>query len=181
MYSTMKYDDVKKQIYLKPGEFYFGDRSSTVVTLLGSCVAITLWHPQKQIGGICHYQLPTPKFRSEPHRLNTNYAEDAMIMFLMEIAAINTRPSEYHVKVFGGGNMFSKVISYGRVANSFDVPREEVKEYKNVSCRNIVVAKEMLDKHGFRIVNHDVGGNQYRKVYFEIETGDVWLQRGNVA
>lgn len=174
-------DCEKNQVYLKPGEFYFGDKTSNVMTLLGSCVAITIWHPLKLIGGICHYQLPTPKFRSNPHQLNANYAEDAMALFLKNIAAIHTQPSEYQVKVFGGGNMFSNIISYEDMADPFVATGENLEEYKSVSSRNIAVAKEMLDRYGFNVVNHDVGGNQYRRLYFDIETGDVWLQKRVVA
>ena len=45
-------------ISLLPGELYFGQRH-LLKTLLGSCVAITLWHPQRQLGGMCHFLLPT--------------------------------------------------------------------------------------------------------------------------
>ena len=46
------------EIFLQPGEFYFGDAATRIRTLLGSCVAITLWHPARMIGGMCHYMLP---------------------------------------------------------------------------------------------------------------------------
>ena len=43
---------------LMPGDFVFGNSELKLKTLLGSCVAITLWHPDKKIGGMCHYMLP---------------------------------------------------------------------------------------------------------------------------
>ncbi|MBL8511280.1 MAG: chemotaxis protein CheD, partial [Betaproteobacteria bacterium] len=46
-------------IFLQPGEFYFGDADTRIRTLLGSCVSITMWHPTRRIGGMCHYMLPT--------------------------------------------------------------------------------------------------------------------------
>ena len=46
-------------VYLPAGKFHFGGGNVRVHTLLGSCVAITVWHPLKRVGGICHYLLPT--------------------------------------------------------------------------------------------------------------------------
>jgi hypothetical protein len=51
-------------IFLQPGEFYFGDHETRIRTLLGSCVAITMWHPRLRIGGMCHYLLPMHRGRS---------------------------------------------------------------------------------------------------------------------
>ena len=44
-------------VVLRPGDFYFGGGRTRISTLLGSCVSITLWHPQRHVGGMCHYLL----------------------------------------------------------------------------------------------------------------------------
>ena len=46
------------EIFLQPGDFYFGDKDTRIRTILGSCVSITLWHPTRLIGGMCHFLLP---------------------------------------------------------------------------------------------------------------------------
>lgn len=46
------------EVVLKPGDFYFGGGATRISTLLGSCVSMTLWHPRRKIGGMCHYMLP---------------------------------------------------------------------------------------------------------------------------
>ena len=43
------------EIYLQPGELWFGDANTRIRTILGSCVAITLWHPHRRIDGMCRY------------------------------------------------------------------------------------------------------------------------------
>src|SRR5262245_20243998 len=53
------------EIFLQAGEFYFGGEKTRIRTLLGSCVAITVWHPKLRIGGMSHYMLP----RSEERRV----------------------------------------------------------------------------------------------------------------
>src|SRR3954447_16549729 len=93
------------EIFLQPGECYFGDRYTRIRTLLGSCVAITLWHPKLLIGGMCHYLLPQ-RPGAQPAILSGKYADEAMRLLLGEIKRANTSPQDYEVKMFGGGNMF---------------------------------------------------------------------------
>ena len=45
-------------MHLQPGELIFGRGRGTIQTLLGSCVAVTLWHPQRRLSGMCHFVLP---------------------------------------------------------------------------------------------------------------------------
>ena len=111
------------EIFLQPGEFYFGTQKTRIRTLLGSCVAITLWHPTRHIGGMCHYLLPRQPQRKPDATpmLDGRYAEDAMKMFLAEIMRARTRAAEYQVKLFGGGRMFAPGVNpalHGRIPNA---------------------------------------------------------------
>src|SRR5437867_13268763 len=93
------------EIFLQPGEWYFGDADTRIRTLLGSCVAITIWHPRRCLGGMCHYLLPT----RNPARIDTldgRYGDEALLLLLQEVTRHNTILEEYTVKLFGGGNMF---------------------------------------------------------------------------
>ena len=51
--------DYVLEIFLQPGEFYWSDAFTRIRTVLGSCVALCVWHPKKNIGGMCHYILAT--------------------------------------------------------------------------------------------------------------------------
>lgn len=170
-------DTDKKNIFLQPGDFHFADQKTRISTLLGSCVAITLWHPKKLIGGMCHYMLPSPPLRTDSEQLNGKYAEDVMAMFLQKIKAAGTRPYEYQAKVFGGGHMFSKITSTPHCTPSYGKCFQSL-SCKNVACKNALIAPYLLQKHGFKITNHDLGGTQHRKVIFELWSGDVWLRKG---
>lgn len=149
-------------IRLAPGEFFFGAGPCRVHTLLGSCVAITLWHPTRHIGGMCHYLLAT---RGASQRLSKeHYADETVQLFLSLIKAEGTRPHDYEVKVFGGGNMFA---SSGLNPSSI-----------NVSKNNADEGLRLLAAHGFRVKASDLGGNSHRKIHLELWNGDVWVQRG---
>lgn len=150
------------EITLAPGEFHFGGGYTRIHTLLGSCVAITLWHPQRHIGGMCHYLLPT---RGLNQRLTQgHYADEVVQLFLQAVNKSHTTPREYEVKLFGGGNMFAAL---GHSAGPV-----------NISRSNVEVGARLLAEHGFRIKVTDVGGALHRKIYLELWNGDVWVQRG---
>lgn len=151
-----------KDVNLSPGDFYFGQGNIRIHTLLGSCVAITMWHPRLLFGGMCHYLLPN---RGINQRLTRGYfADEAVAMFVDAVRNAGTRPDEYEVKVFGGGNMF-KV--------------QETSSYKfDVSRNNIQASVDLLKANGFNIKKTDVGGIFHRKIFIELWNGDVWVQRG---
>lgn len=160
----MKPPDFVLDVFLQPGDFYFGDRETRVRTLLGSCVAITLWHPRFLIGGMCHYLLPEYRQLNRDNQLDGRYADEALQLFLYEIKNAGTHPSEYEVKMFGGGNQFS---AYGQ------------KNSQNIPERNIQTGKELLLHHGFKLSSYHLGGNGHRNVILNIWNGNVWVQHVN--
>ncbi|WP_018605289.1 chemotaxis protein CheD [Uliginosibacterium gangwonense] len=148
-------------VFLQPGDLYFGDADTRIRTILGSCIAITLWHPEKKIGGMCHFLLPT-RGHSHHHRdLDGRYCDEAIALFAKAMARHRTPPNEYEAKVFGGGNMFPAHIHRGA---------------SNIGARNAESALRHLDTLGIRISKHHLCGAGHRQVIFEVWTGDVWLR-----
>ncbi len=171
------------EVVLGPGDLYFGDRNTRIRTLLGSCVAITLWHPVAFIGGMCHYVNPSRgggnpsrggganpgrgggvnPGRAEdvrPDELSGRYADEAMLMMLDRMRAAGTRPCEYQVKMFGAGAQFPYVPG-----GPADVPG-----------RNIEAGLRLLAEHGITPVTTHLGGTGHRQVVLELWSGDVWLR-----
>lgn len=151
------------EIFLQPGDFYFGDADTRIRTLLGSCVSITLWHPTLRIGGMCHYLLPTcdsQKARgTEP---DGRYGDEAIQLFVREISARGTKPEEYEAKVFGGGNMFPRLA---RQSATMDIGN-----------RNIALAKSALEQLGLTVKAKHVGDAGHRAIIFDVWSGDVWVK-----
>lgn len=147
-------------IFLRPGEFYFGDRDTRIRTILGSCVAITLWNPQRQIGGMCHFMLPT---RGAHHGANLDgrYGDEAIHLFLREIKRARSTPGEYEAKMFGGGNMFPSTRHHGSL---------------HVGHRNIETGLYCLQQHKFRIKTRHLAGHGHRNIVFDLWSGDVWVK-----
>src|SRR5437016_1401557 len=93
--------------FLQPGEHYVGDATCRIRTLLGSCVSITLWHPQRRIGAMSHFLLSNrPAAAGEA--LDGLYAEEAMSLMLRDLERERVFAQECQAKLFGGGNMFPR-------------------------------------------------------------------------
>ncbi len=152
------------EIFLQPGELYFGEGRTRVRTLLGSCVAIAVWHPWRKVGGLCHYMLPGRGTHRAGHgALDGRYADEAMLLFLRDMRAAGTRPEEYEAKLFGGGRMF---VHHHPLRAS----------HSDVSCKNVLRGRELVQQYGLRLKAEHLGGEGHRNLLFEIWSGDAYLK-----
>ncbi|MEK7882782.1 chemotaxis protein CheD [Methyloversatilis sp. NSM2] len=153
---------VRTEIYLKPGDLFFGDDTMCLRTVLGSCVAITMWHPVRRIGGMCHFMLPgNARADLGGDGLSARFAEGAMKSMIREARRFGTRELDYEFKLFGGGNMFPGI------AGSNNVPIGEA---------NVRRARALLDALGVRPVAEHTGGYGQRVLMMDVSTGVVWMR-----
>jgi chemotaxis protein CheD len=148
----------RPETFLHPGEFSFGLAPGRVGTLLGSCVAVTVWHPVRRFGGMCHILLPGRQ-RPAASLPDCRYADEAVERFAYELSARRVSPTSCQVKLFGGGNMFA-----GTRAAAMDVGR-----------RNVDATRMALAAYGFNVMAEHVGGNARRRLFLDLTTGHVWL------
>lgn len=148
------------EVFLLPGEFYFGNEHRSIKTLLGSCVAITMWSKQLKVGGMCHYKLPR-RLTTPSTVLDGNYGEEAMLLFMQNMSRFMLKPGDMTVGVFGAGNMFSTIVKT---------------DDKSIGIQNIKLAHRLLNKLGFSITHESLGGNVSRKISFDVITGVVKVQ-----
>ena len=146
------------EVFLNPGEFHFGEGKSRISTLLGSCISITLWHPRRRIGGMCHYML-TERGRPADAVLDGRFGSEAFELFLQHVDAAGTSPREYQAKLFGGGNMLSGP-SGGKL---------------EIGQRNIEYGRQWLASRQIALIAEHVGGSGRRKLHFDLWSGDAWL------
>ncbi|MFT6030897.1 MAG: chemotaxis protein CheD [Oleiphilaceae bacterium] len=151
-----------RKIFLHPGDFIFGEPGTHVHTLLGSCIAICLWHPVLHIGGMCHFVLP---FRSKKDRgtsgLDGRYGEEAMAFFDMALKLHQTDYQQYQAKIFGGSNMLGKNL------NASD---------SLIGERNAEKAMTLLINRRVDIKVVHVGEQGHRRIIMDVTTGDVWVK-----
>jgi len=150
------------KVFLHPGELCFTKKRSHIHTLLGSCIAITLWHPQLHIGGMCHFTLPKyPGARSEGRKRDGRYADDVMFIFQQEASKHDTKLTDYEAKIFGGGNMMK---SKGQ--NTED----------SIGTKNATAAMTLLMKQNINILVAHVGEFGHRRIVFDTSSGSVWVR-----
>ncbi len=150
---------------VRPGEVRFGGAPAILSTLLGSCVAITMWHPARQQGGLCHYMLPTrPDGRRPPGSgLDGRYGDEALQLLLQAGLQAGCPPDQCEFKLFGGGRMYGcRQCAAG--------PCDAVHE------RNVEQALELATAHGLLVVAQHLGGDGHRQLIFELDGGAVWLR-----
>lgn len=144
------------EVFLQPGDLYFGDRYTRIRTLLGSCVSLVLWHKHELLGGMCHYMLPSRRNRGT--QLDGRYADEALHLLLKEIRASGTRAEEYRINLFGGGNMFGALTK------------------RSIGTSNVSAGLELLAAHGLRCHGRDAGGMGYRNLIFDVWSGQIALR-----
>ena len=149
------------EYFLQPGEFQFSDDADVRMrTLLGSCVAMTMWHPKRRYGAMCHYMLPTRGSRRTAE-LDGRFGDEAYLMFLREAIRLGTDPNDYQIKLFGGGDMFPSVNKGGKSA---------------IGQQNVSAGLDILALHGQPVKASHVGGEGHRIVMFDLWDGSVWVK-----
>jgi chemotaxis protein CheD len=150
------------ETFLHPGDIHFGFAPGRIGTLLGSCVAVSVWNPETRFGGLSHIILPGRK-HSPGTPLSGRYADEAVAIFAQELKRRNIAPRNCQVKLFGGGNMFA----------------EQPLGKNNIGHRNIEATRLALSEYGFVPISEHVGGTQRRRLFLDLGSGHVWLSLPN--
>lgn len=148
-------------ITLGQGDLYFGEAPGLLRTVLGSCVAVTLWHPQLHVGGMCHVVLPEILKNVDDYR----YASSAIEQFIKDIKDHYTHPKDYQAGIYGGANMFPGIAS---------------SENHNVGEKNIQAVQEIMLKHGFTISEVNIGGAYSRRISLNLDNGETLVSAKDV-
>jgi chemotaxis protein CheD len=161
---------------IHPGEWYFGVEFERLHTVLGSCVALTAWHPTLKIGGMCHYLLanePSHKGSGSPSNGTAfsngvarqakggigdcRYAVHALAQMKQAMQAY-AEIAEFQLGVFGGGDMFA-----------YSTPT-------SIGHDNIAYARQWLQREKLQPTQTDVGGAISRSLMLVIPTGEIQLK-----
>jgi chemotaxis protein CheD len=153
-------------VYLKPAEICFTDHPALVVTVLGSCLSVTMYNRRKKLGGICHSLLPRcpDKMTCAKGCGNAFKYVDCSIRHMVKLFdRRNVKRSEIEVKCFGAADMFLR--------------KNKTCGIESVGNQNVKTAEEVILSEGLSILKIDIGGLQGRKILFYTDTGDVLLKR----
>lgn len=151
-----------RSVYLKPGELLITREPCTVTTVLGSCVAVTMFHARLQYAGICHGMLPGPlpdgsTLQDRPERFK--YISEAISFMLVKFRTVGAPIHEIEVKMFGGAN----VIGF----------HEDEAARRWIGTVNTQAARALLEAESMSIKTGCIGGTSGRKIFFNTQTGEV--------
>jgi len=161
------------QVHLQPGEVLVTKEPQWVLTLLGSCVSVTMFNPRFHLAAICHALLPEPRGEIVPgpgRAQQFRYLTIAFAAMAESFARLGLKPGEVEVKLFGGGN----VVGMG---GDFQADR-------SIGSANVAMARHLLKAAHYHIRAESVGGNSGCKIKFNTQTGEVlhsWLSRGSIT
>ncbi|MDX9847614.1 MAG: chemotaxis protein CheD [Tenuifilaceae bacterium] len=139
--------------FLYPAALFASKEPHRVSTILGSCVAVCLYDPILQVGGINHYMLP---FWNGQGLASPKYGNIAIEKLVEKMLSLGSKKTNIRAKVFGGGEVIDTNISQFHIGE-----------------RNIKLAMEMLEELRIPIVAKSVGGKLGRKIEYYTLTGEV--------
>ena len=129
-----------------------------ISTLLGSCVAVCLFDPKLNIGGMNHFLLPSRSSGDNSDIdviLNGDYSMEVLVNGLLNKGS---QKSRLVAKAFGGGTIVSSI-------------------HMAIGERNSAFAHEWLEREGIPLVASDFNGPWSRKVVFIPQNGDAFCRR----
>ena len=150
--------DIPRQ-YLTIGQGVVCEAPTTVLTVLGSCVSVTMYSDAQRLGGVFHALMPNWRDHENGTKFNKyKYVDSSVEALLKEMNRRGVPNSALECKVFGGASaLFPHEASVGE--------------------RNVRAALEALSARGVRVKTMDVGGHQGRKLLFVTHTGEVFIKR----
>ena len=155
-----------KSINLQPGEVYFSpsidnDKIIELKTILGSCVAVTIWHSKSKAAGMCHYLLAQEANNSKDSQDSQvmkkyRYGEEVLDYLLKKMMLLHPL-DEYELALFGGSNMYPSLTS------------------PSIGKANVMLAHDWAKKNKLVFIKQDILGNNGRSVTLNLDTGSVSL------
>jgi chemotaxis protein CheD len=147
------------KIFLKPGEIFISREPAIVSTILGSCIAVTVFNERLKAGGICHALLPENRSLQEDDY--GHYVDGAIIHILRKLEAMGIQKHEMEIKLFGGADILEIIGT----------------KKSSVGTQNIERALEIIKSEELLLTHSDVGGKTGRNIRFYTHTGAILLRR----
>lgn len=143
-------------VNIPPGEWYVMQGTAVLSTLLGSCVAVTAWHPLLHAGGLCHYLLPTIPANARQFKPDARYG--VIALQFMQSALMGIAPlREFQFGCYGGSVMFQG--------------------NEKIGTTNQRLVQQWFKEQRIMPMHSDMGGPHGRKITLDLNSGIVRVKR----
>jgi chemotaxis protein CheD len=134
------------------GQAIFAADPNRLTTIVGSCVAVTLYSPRRRRGVLSHIVLPRSRGGGDHP---AKYADTAIPYMISTLQREGVLLSELTAKLTGGACMFGD------------------SQFSRIGENNVQAAIDALEAVGIGIAGRDAGGNSGRRVCFDLANGVV--------
>jgi len=149
-----------KQTIVPVGEYIISkDPACELVTIVGSCIALTLYDQRHQIGGMIHIVLPGRRKKLRNTERHSFYADTGVPFLLCALKESGANIENLEAVIAGGAS------SYG-----------EYSEH-TIGKRNTAAVMSFIKENKILLKSMDVGGRNGRKIGFNLKTGSATIQK----
>ncbi len=131
------------------------DSQEELMTVVGSCVAVTFHDIKKHIGGLVHVVLPGRRTHPREDDRNAYYADTGVPLLVEEMCKAGAFRENLVANVIGG-------------SSSHELCRENT-----IGRRNVDSVVTILKNYDIPIQKKDTGGKSGRKIILDIATGKI--------
>lgn len=160
-------DKYSRYYFLHPGQLLITKEKIPIVTILGSCVAVTVYSPDTGLSGIFHALLPEHSIKKNvlaglpPVSPDPEYVDFAFYYLKQRFSESGISLSRTKLMLFGG----SDVLRSANTGKSVTVGKQ-----------NIIMAKKLLEREKVSLSCEDTGGVNGRKIVFLPGEGKAYIQ-----
>jgi chemotaxis receptor (MCP) glutamine deamidase CheD len=140
-------------VYLVPGTLYAAQAPCVITTLVGSCVAVTMWSRRLLVGGMNHYLLPKQAHSIEQ---SPRYGETALAMLLARMQCLGCRGEDIEARIYGGAAVLASLAAGTSLGE-----------------QNIAMAWRFIHANALHVADEQAGGRSARRLALDVETGRV--------
>ena len=139
------------------GEIGVGREAGLLRTLLGSCLGVALYDRRLRLAGLAHVVLPCSNGKTD---LPGKYADTALPELIRRMQALAPDAAlRLSAKLAGGANMFNSTTALATIGEM-----------------NAQAVERILGELRIPIVGRDLGGEQGRRMLFDVTTGTVTIE-----
>lgn len=143
------------EVAIQAGGVHASKTPVLIKTTLGSCVAVCLFDPIAQVGGMNHFMLPGNSSDGESPR----WGVQAMELLINQLHKLGADRRRLVAKIAGGCTVVDVELAQGSIAD-----------------RNVRFIEAFLAAEGFPLLSKRVGGTKGVEVRFRTDTGAAFVR-----
>lgn len=147
--------DSESEIRIGIGELAVSKSPRILRTLVGSCVGITLYDPQKKVGGLAHVVHPESNGRSDQPG---KYADTAICKLIKDLSQLGGEQRRLVAKYAGGAKMLHAFSS------------------NPIGDLNVEMIERILLQLGIPILGKECGGKSGRRLALDLTSGTLRIE-----